>query len=67
MCEGYIFRLFATKDGKTVDDLIKEGMLYEALAMMEVELVALSEEIAKLQENLREIRRKLKLEIEVKE
>jgi len=67
MCEGYIFRLFATKDGKTVDDLIKEGMLYEAVAMMEVELVALSEEIAKLQENLKEIKKKLGLEIEVKE
>jgi methyl coenzyme M reductase subunit D len=67
MCEGYVFRLFATKDGKTVDDLIKEGMLYEAVAMIEVELVALSEEIAKLQENIREIKKRLGLEIEVKE
>jgi len=67
MCEGYIFRLFATKDGETIDDLIKKNMINEAVAMMEIELVALSEEISKLQENLREIKKKLGLEIEVKE
>ena len=67
MCEGYKLRLFATSNGKTVDELVREGLLYEAIAMIEVELVALSEEIAKLQQVLKEIKEKLGIEKEIEE
>ena len=67
MCEGYLFRLFATTDGKTVDDLIKEGLIHEALAMCEIEITALKEELARLEENLKEIKKKLGLEIDLQE
>jgi hypothetical protein len=63
MCEGYKFRLFATTDGKTYDELIEENMIKEAVAFIEVELVAISEELARIREALDKIKAKLGVEV----
>jgi len=53
------FRLLTTKEGETIDDMIKKKQYEIALAFCELTLEVIENEIVKLRENIREIKKEL--------
>jgi len=65
--KGARFRLFETKEGYSLDELIDLGLLKEAVAFCEVELTILAEEIEYLSEQIRRLKERLGIGEEVVE
>ena len=61
------FRLITTKEGETLDQLIDQGRMREAIAFCEVMLVLLENELAYIKQQLIRIREALGIEEGVEE
>jgi hypothetical protein len=61
------FRLITTKEGETLDQLIDQGRVSEAIVFCEVMLVLLENELAYIKKQLARIREVLGLEEGVEE
>jgi len=61
------FRLVTTKEGETLDQLIDQGRIREAIAFCEVMLVLLENELAYIKGQLRRIEEALGIEEVVEE
>jgi len=57
--EWRLFPKFETKEGKTLDDLLKERAYLEALGFIETELMIIESEIKKLKKALDVIKKEM--------